>query len=150
MTKGIWRKQTINGLAVAVPVGAESVEVLRSYKDGDEFISETRGARNIKQLKLFWALVDLVVDATDKTKTDVKKSLATDLKYIDIWVDMQGNTHVEPQSISPEKMTQAVFNDFFKSATQVIAGWLETSPNAIRERHAEMMAEKRYEGMRRG
>lgn len=150
MTKGIWRKQTINGLDVAVPVGAESLALLRSYKDGDEFIADTHGARNLKQLKLFWVLVGLAADATDQPKEVVKRSIAIRLGFVDTWVDMNGGTHVEAQSISCEKMTQAVFRDFFTNAINVIAEWLQTSPREVRERFDDMVAEKRYEGMRRG
>ncbi len=149
MTKGIWRKQTINGLAVAVPVGADSVELLRSYEEGHEFIADTHGARNLKQLKLFWALVGLAADATDQPKEVVKRSIAIKLGFVDTWVDLNGGTHIDAQSISCEKMTQAVFRDFFNNAIHVIAEWLNTSPRAVRDRFDDMVAEKRYEGMRR-
>ena len=149
MTKGIWRKQTINGLAVAVPVGADSIASLRSYEDGHEFIADTHGARNIQQLKLFWSLVDLVHEATDQPKKVIKRSIAIRLGFVDTWVDMHGNTHADAASISCEKMTQAVFRDFFNNAIGVIAEWLQTSPREVRQRFEDMTAEKRYDGMRR-
>ena len=149
MTKGIWRKQTINDIEVAVPVGADSVEALRSYKDGHEFVADTHGARNLEQLKLFWALVGLVTEATDQPKEVVKRSIAIRLGFVDTWVDLNGGTHVEAASISCEKMTQAVFRDFFNNAVNVIAEWLDTSPRAVRERFNDMTADKRYNDARR-
>lgn len=149
MSKGIWCRKVINGLDVAVPVGTESLEALRSYKIDDEFIADTHGARNLEQLKLFWTLVDLVVEATDQPKKTVKRSIAIKLGFVDTWVDLNGGTHVEAASISCEKMTQAVFRDFFNNAVNVIAEWLDTSPRAVRERFNDMTADKRYTGMRR-
>ena len=48
MVKAIWRREG----NTAVPSGAASLEYLHAIKDGTEFIAETHGARNLKQLHL--------------------------------------------------------------------------------------------------
>jgi hypothetical protein len=143
--KGIWRREGDH----AVPVGADSLEYLRAIEDGEEFIAETHGARNIRQLRLFWALVDVVVDATDIPKSTVKKDVAINLGFTDTWMDHAGKIHIDPKSIAVESMTQSEFSDFMRKAVEVMAGWIGCEHADLQRRYNELAADKRYQGYRR-
>lgn len=144
--KGIWRREG----DTAVPVGADSIEYLRSIKEGAEFIAETHGARNIRQLRLFWALVDVVSDATDISSKVIKKDLAINLGFTETWMSPSTDRlHVEAKSIAVESMTQSEFNDFMRRAVEVMAGWIGCEHADLQRRYNELAADKRYEGYRR-
>lgn len=144
MTKAIFRREG----DTAVPVDDDSLAVLRSFKDGAEFIVIARGARNIEQLKLFWALVGIVSESTDIAKETLKRDLAIRLGFTETWVDFDGGIHVEAKSIAVESMTQAVFDEFFQKAVNVMAGWIGADHKDLMRRFNELAADKRYEGMR--
>lgn len=143
MTKTILRRQG----NMIIPVGAESIEVLHGFKDGSEFIGDLHGARNLRHLKLFWVLCSLVTDTTGRPKEVVKRDIAMATGFVDYYTDRLGGVHMIPMSIAIEKMKQDVFRDFFNNAINVIAGWLETSPDAVRARFEDMIADKRYNDM---
>jgi hypothetical protein len=104
MAKGIWRRQG----NVAVPVGATSMEFLQGVKEGAEFIAETRGARNVRQLNMWWALCELVAenDADYETREKASDGLKLALKHVDTFLDRTGRLHIWPKSIAFESLTQ--------------------------------------------
>ncbi len=134
--KSIWRRQG----NVAIPVGEESLEALHAQKDGKEFIAETRGARNLPQLRMFWALCQILAENDPKspTKDVAKQNILWALHHVDIWVDRSGISHLETKSISFESMTQEEFNPFFQKAIELISQWLGSAPEEIRKRVAEI------------
>lgn len=144
MTKIILRRK---GLTF-VPVGDESLEALFNIKDGAEVIATVRGARNIEQLKLFWALVGIVSESCDVPKETIKRDLAISLGYTETWVDHDGGVHIEPQSIAVESMTQDTFNEFFHRAVNLMAAWINAEHKDLMRRFNELAADKRYEGAR--
>lgn len=144
MTKVILRREG-NHL---VPVDDESLAAVHGFKDGAEVIGVIRGARNIEQLKLFWSLADIVSQSTDIASKVIKKDVAIRLGFTDTWVDWDGSIHVEAQSIAVESMTQAVFDQFFHKAVEVMAGWIGAEHKDLMRRFNELAADKRYEGMR--
>lgn len=147
MAKGIWRKQG----DVAVPVGDVSREYFSAIKDGAEFIAETRGARNVKQLHMWWVLCGLLAenDRDYETKEKASDGLKIALKHVDTFLDRTGKLHIWPKSISFESMTQEEFNPLFKAAIDKVAEWLGSAPAEVQKRFNEITADKRYEGYRR-
>jgi hypothetical protein len=147
MAKGVWRRQG----DVAVPVGNVSREFLMAIKDGAEFIAETRGARNVKQLNMWWALCGLLADNDRDYETKEKASdgLKLALKHVDTFLDRQGKLHIWPKSISFESLTQEEFNPLFNAALHKVAEWLGSAPADVRKRFDEITADRRYEGYRR-
>lgn len=147
MAKGIWRREG----NTAVPVGAASLEFLQAFKEGAEFIAETRGARNIKQLRMWWVLCGLLAD--NHHHYDTKESASDGLKLaigcVDTLVDHTGKLHFWPKSIAVESMSQEDFNPLFKRALDKVAEWLGNSPAEVQKRFNEITADKRYEGYRR-
>lgn len=136
MTKSVWKR--IGN--TAIPVGPESIEALQVFPDGKEFIAETHGARNIKQLRMFWALCEILADNDPKspTKDIAKRNILWALNYVSLWIDRSEKAHVETMSIACESMTQEEFNPFFQRAIELIGEWLGTAPEEIRKRVAEM------------
>ena len=134
--KSIWRRQG----NVAIPIGEESIEALHAHKDGKDFIADTKGARNIKQLRMFWALCEIVADNDPhcSSKDVAKMNILRELGYVDRWTDRKGADHDETASIACESMEQAVFNPFFQRAIDLICQWLGTAPAEIRARVAEI------------
>lgn len=151
MPKGLWtRRRTIGGIDVAVPADARSKAFLQARKEGVAFIADTNGARNPKQLSLWWCLCNLVCEAEDlpnpeKVSTDLKIALG----HVDTHVDRMGDVHLIPKSIAFESMSQEEFDVLFKAAVNVIAGWLSSSLRDVLGRFDQMTSDKRYEGMRR-
>lgn len=144
MAKGVWRRQG----NVAVPVGAASIEFLQGIKDGADFIAETRGARNVRQLNMWWALCLLVAenDRDYDTKESASDGLKLALKHVDTFLDRTGLLHIWPKSIAFESLTQEEFNPLFKAAIDKVAEWLGNTPKEVQDRFNEITADKRYEG----
>lgn len=147
MAKGVWRREGSH----AVPVGDASREFLFAVKDGAEFIAETRGARNVKQLNMWWCLCQMVAenDQCYETKEAASDGLKLALKRVDTFIDRAGKLHIWPKSISFESMTQEEFNPLFKAAVNKVADWLGNSPAEVQKRFLEITADRRYEGYRR-
>lgn len=145
MTKAIFRREG----DTAVPADEEALAVLRSFKDGSEFIADAHGARNIKHLRKFWVLASIVGDSMDVPREVVKKDVAIAMGFTTTWMDHAGRVHVDAASIAVEKMTQAVFDQFFEKAVNIMAGWIGTEHKDLMRRFNEAAADNRYEGMRR-
>lgn len=144
MAKGVWRREGNH----AVPVGAVSIEFLQNIKEGSEFIAETRGARNVKQLNMWWTLCKMVADNDRDYETKEKASdgLKIALKHVDTFLDRDGKLHIWPKSIAFESLTQEEFNPLFKAAINKVAEWLGNSPKEVQDRFNEITADKRYQG----
>lgn len=147
MAKGVWRRQG----NVAVPVGFVSLDFLQGIKDGAEFIAETRGARNVKQLHMWWALCGLLAenDRDYDTKESASDGLKIALKHVDTFLDRDGKLHIWPKSIAFESLTQEEFYPLFKAAINKVAEWLGNSPQEVQDRFNEITADKRYDGYMR-
>lgn len=143
MAKGVWRREGNH----AVPVGATSIEYLQSVKDGAEFIAETRGARNVKQLHMWWALCGLLAenDRDYQTKESASDGLKIALKHVETFVDRTGKLHIWPKSIAFESLTQEEFYPLFKAAINKVAEWLGSAPAEVQARFDEITADKRYD-----
>lgn len=144
MAKGVWRRVG----DVAVPVGDTSREFLSAFKDGGEFIAETHGARNPKQLNMWWALCGLVADNDDvyDTKEKASEGLKRALHHVDTFLDRDGRLHITTKSIAVESLTQEEWYPMFKAAINKVAEWLGNTPKEVQDRFNEITADKRYEG----
>jgi hypothetical protein len=146
MPKGLWRRVG----NTAVPADARSLAFLQARKEGVPFIADTNGARNPRQLNLWWALCDLVCEAEDlPNPVKVSDDLKIALGHFDIHVSRSGTEYIKPRSIAVESMTQEDFDILFKGALGVISGWLATSLRDVQRRFDDMTADKRYAGYMR-
>lgn len=152
MPKGLWTRRTMPGIGdVAVPADQRSRAFLQARKPDVAFVADTNGARNAKQLALWWCLCKLVCDATDIAGTDEKVSddLKISLGHCDTHIHRNGSEYIKPRSIAFESMSQEDFNALFQSAIRVIADWLGSAPDDVQRQFDSMIADKRYEGYRR-
>lgn len=142
MTKTIWRT-TDTGL---IPTDDDSWDALRAHGSGKEVMVEIKGARNLKQLRLFWALCTVVAENDEHydTKEKAKRGILRALHHVDTFVDRDGNLHIIEKSIAFESMTQADFNPLFNDAINLVCQWTGSQPKAIRDHIFEMVADKRY------
>lgn len=128
-----------------------SIEFLQGIKDGAEFIAETRSARNVRQLNMWWALCGLLAenDHDYDTKESASDGLKLALKHVETFLDRRGELHIWPKSIAFESMTQEEFGPLFKAAINKVAEWLGSAPAEVQARFDEITADKRYESHRR-
>ena len=133
--KGVFRREGMR----LVPDSDEAKEALLAVKDGHKCIGEIRSPRNVDQHRLFFALCQLVAEADDDEKYNVKKWLCIATNHVDVWFEKSGKMHVDPASIAFESMPQAEFNEFFQSAVHHVAERLGCSSAEIRQRFNEMV-----------
>jgi hypothetical protein len=145
MPKGLWLRDGSR----AVPADERSLEFMQSIKDGTLFIADTHGARNPKQLALWWCLCKLLADQMDTPSEKVSDDIKVALGHADTYVNKDGTVYVKPKSISFESLSQEEFNNLFKAAVNTIARWLESAPSEVMDAFNTMVADKRYAGMRR-
>lgn len=145
MPKGLWAR---NG-ALAVPMDDRSREFLLSITEGSPFIADTHGARNPKQLRLWWALCRLVAEQFDVTEDSISDDLKIALGHTETVKRYDGSTRLKPKSIAFESMPQELFSNLLTAAINKVSEWLGSSPKEVRDRFNEMVADKRYAGMQR-
>lgn len=143
MVKAVW----IRDGSRAVPADERSLEFLRAQTDGAPFIAETRGARNPKQLRLWWALARLVAEQLDVIEVVISDDLKTALGHTETIKQRDGNYKMVPKSIAFESMPQEDFNHLLTAAINKVSEWLGSSEKEVRQRFNEMVADKRYAGM---
>lgn len=139
----IWRV-TSTGL---VPTDDEAWEALRAHKMGSEVMAEPKGARNPKQLRLFWALCTVVAENDDHytTKEAAKEGILRALGHVNYFMDRDGGAHISVKSIAFESMTQADFNTLFDNAIKLVCQWTGNQPKEIQDHVNQMVADKRYD-----
>lgn len=144
----IWRV-TSTGL---VPTDDDAWAALRAHRMGTEVTADIKGARNLRQLRLFWALCAVVAENDDHydTKDKAKEGILRELHHVNTFVDRDGNLHVSTKSIAFESMKQAEFNVLFNDAINLICQWLGTQPKDVRDHVYQMVADKRHSGMHHG
>lgn len=140
--KTIWRT-TGTGL---VPTDDDAWAALHAHGKDKEVLVEIKGARNIKQLRLFWALCQVVAENDEHydTKAKARNGILRALEHVDTFVDRGGNLHIEVKSIAEGSMTQAEFNNLFTDAVNLVCKWLGTQPKDIQDQVHRMISEKRY------
>lgn len=146
MPKGLWRR--IGN--TAIPADARSLAFLQARKEGVAFIADTNGARNPKQLALWWCLCKLVCEAEDLPSDEkVSDDLKVSLGHADTYIHRDGSEYIKPRSIAFESMSQEDFDGLFRGAIRVIADWLGNAPEDVQRQFDSMIADRRYEGYRR-
>jgi hypothetical protein len=124
MTKAIWVRRG----RCFYPASDEAEEQLRSTKDGAEVFGEFKAPRNIKNHRLYWALMKILVDHNVFPSLEAASDV---VKIACGHVDMRiapdtGEVFMAPKSISFASMPQAEFKTFFDTAIrQICARWLQ-------------------------
>lgn len=110
-----------------VPANEAADAMLRSLKDGADYLGKFKGARSLRQLRLYWGLMRVLVDhqifpiedaASDAVKIGcghVETRVMPDT----------GEVFLVPKSIAFESLAQAEFNEVFEAALNLICErWL--------------------------
>jgi hypothetical protein len=120
--RGIWRKVG----DTAVPLSPRARSFLEKIKENGVFSDE----KNPRQLGLFWVLCQIVADNLGDTKEGIKNRVLVAAKYIDAtWLNKEEIMCVTVKSIA--KMKRKEFDQFFKDAVPIMAGWLGTAPEEL-------------------
>ena len=123
-----------------VAVGTEALEALAHVHRGENCMADVRGARNVEQFSLFWALMQLTAEQTNSTKEAVKEWLMVKLNYVDLLFLPDGKTKIKAKSIAFESMEQARFAEFFEVAIPTVAELLDSSPKDVIARFNDMLS----------
>jgi hypothetical protein len=122
--KAVWRKV---GRSLR-PASREADDILLAHKEGSELIGDVHGARNPRQLKLYWVLCAILVDhdvfyTKDAASNAIK--IATGHVQTMAFPDT-GEVYLVPRSIAFASMAQADFSEFMDAAINVIVSrWLQ-------------------------
>ncbi len=122
-----------------VPYGDPALEALRAIRIGKTCIADVHGARNVKQLNLWWALCTLVAEADDDDKQNVSDWIEMVTRRVRPVFYPSGRMVLVPQSLAFESMEQAEFNRLFSDAIEHMASRLGTAPEELRARFNEMV-----------
>ena len=145
MPKGLWIR---NG-ALAVPMDDRSRDFLFSIKEGMPFIADTHGARNPKQLRLWWALCTIVAEHFDVLPETISDDVKIAVGHSQVVKQRDGTPKIRPKSIAEESMPQELFNSLLTLAIDKMSEWMAVAPDELRRRFEEVSADRRYEGLRR-
>lgn len=142
----IWRK---TGEHTAAPAGEETTAALAGVTEGDLFMTgPIKVPRSIKQLRLFWGLMDFVAhnDATyeHKDRYAVRRDVFYKLGEYELIIDRWGNGHVTLNSIAPENMVPAEFNALMTRMVNLVCQWTGNKPKEIQDHVFKMVADKRH------
>lgn len=126
------------------PASPEAQEIVSSIKDGSECLGEFRSVRNIRQLRLFFAMLHVIVENTDffETIDQAKQAIKLATHEADIVIDETGKVFYVLRSIALESMPQDRFNRFFARAIHVVlTRWLIGMEESELRQEIEEMAD---------
>lgn len=109
-------KRTATGLA---PDGDEAATAMRGIKIGEIVAVEIKRPRNMKHLRLYWALVSHIANAIDVEPESISDVLKLKTGHF-VTVNTKSGPLQFPRSISFAKMDQAAFGAFFERCCRVI------------------------------
>ncbi len=122
--KSTWRMHKLNGFNVPVLVAdcSNAIKYANAAKEGQTFLIDLKVQRNVKQHKLFFSLLRMVVDNSDEYQStdELLINLKIATKHVKTIIGYNGQTYYIPQSISFETMDQVEFQEFFKRCIDII------------------------------
>lgn len=107
---------------ILVPDDEVAIEYAQTAKEGQIFVIDLKVQRNVKQHKLFWALMNFVTHHSDKysNATDLVRHLKIATGNVREFYGYDDKMYIEAISISFESMDQVKFQRFFKSCIDII------------------------------
>jgi hypothetical protein len=124
------------------PDDARGFEVFNKLKNrvGKDVKTDVSFARNTRQLRLFWVIVDFVEQHCDLFEDVVQDNIAEALKIatglVRNCIDIKtGEVTTVVRSMAEDKLDQETFDEFFQKACRVIAErWMPagTTPESVR------------------
>lgn len=135
---------------VLAPFDTFSEDALSKLPEGKIVLANVSTPRNVKQHRLFFAVLKIVVE-NNETWGDVsslKDAILVALKYVDAGTTLKGQMFFVPKSISFGSMTQEDFDTFFQKAMALITGEIipGMDEQSLMEEVEDMLADKRFVG----
>ena len=137
-------RRTLRGLE---PIDEDGTEALRRFKIGSEVLTELKQPRNIRSLRLYWALVTLVwqnlpekVAECYPTKEDLSDALKLSVGHVRTVQLPSGKVERVPRSIAFKAADETEFAAFLdRVITLVIRHFLPTVTEAQLRAELESM-----------
>lgn len=119
VSEPIYMERTVGGLKAT---DSQGIDVLKRIAVGELVRCEITKPRNLMHHKKFFALINVVWEATGtwKTPTAVLLELKDTLGYVDRQILSTGRTLDIPRSISFAKMDQLAFDDFYERSLKTL------------------------------
>lgn len=122
------------------PVDTRGADTTAKIKPGSEVTADVRRARNTRQLRLFWVIVDFVAMHCPlfegRTEDDIADAVKVATGHVRKFISADtGEVFYVTKSIAETKLEQEEFEDFFNKACLVIATrWMPdgTAPDDVR------------------
>lgn len=107
-----------------VPVDDDDREIISRLREGEPLRAEIKARRNVRQHRLYWALVRLLQQNTDlwgseEAASDSLKLAAGHVEQV--MNPLTGEIQLKPRSIAFEKMEQAHFDRFFNRVLYIVS-----------------------------
>lgn len=122
------------------PLTALDAELLDAYPKKAEFRAVEMKRRSYAQLKLYWAGLERIVEATEMwpTKEHLHRAILLACRYFKTTYTLGGEPRIEVDSASFASMNQREFNLYFKKARAVLLveadiDWDEVMPAQMGE-----------------
>ncbi|MCR9254760.1 MAG: DUF1367 family protein [Alphaproteobacteria bacterium] len=120
------------------PVDPEAEDLIQRLKEYDDVLVSIHRPRNIKQHRLYWVLMGMIVESQENPVFQTKEAVSDAIKmaagYVEAKPTLDGSLVWGPRSMSEGSMPAAEFEDFFSRALDIIATriWPGMTPGAIK------------------
>jgi len=105
-----------------VPVNGTSRDALAKIKPGAIVAADVRRPRNLKHLRKFWTMIDVIFEAQSHfaTKERMVDAIKIASGHFVTWRMPDGREVVEPDSISFAELSQDGFEEFYDRAVGIL------------------------------
>ena len=113
-----------------VPASAFDDEMLSELETGKDVEVTFKQRRSNEQLRLYWAMLKKLNDATDAFPAVYKmhEAIKFDLGYVTLSVSIEGDEFYSADSAAFAKMDAATFKVFFDRAVELLASTYDVDP----------------------
>lgn len=119
MSEGVFMRRG----GVILPVDPNAEEMLLALKDGGQFMGEFKAARNVRQFRLWWALMqklsenNAIFESKEHASNQIKLGIGHFERSFNVYT---GELTEEPLSIRWQSLPQAEFGELFQRAIDLI------------------------------
>jgi phage pi2 protein 07 len=122
------------------PGNEKAKKLVNSVEPGGWVTVEVKKVRSMRQLNLWWKLMQKVSDNTSYTKRQLHNNLLSHLGFCDEFTDKNGVVVRDPHSISAGEMPQDEFNELMDNAIDwIVENVLPVAKADLRREIEEMV-----------
>jgi hypothetical protein len=126
--EGVWRRDG----SVLVPWSSEARTIITTLAPGGMCSGQLWIDRNPRQLAYYWALVNLVAEATGELPDRISDWIKIKLNIYSPYIDPVGRLQIEIGSLSPRTMDAVDFTAFMDRAIVLLAERIGAAPKDLR------------------